>query len=68
MLPLTAALVIIIQITGTLYLALPIMNRIAKKYIDKASKETDEDLRVATERGLKVYFNIDDIPDAKQQH
>jgi len=24
--------------------------------------------RVATEKDLKVYFNINDIPDAEQQH
>ena len=36
--------------------------------IEGASKGADEDVRVAIERGLKVYFNIDDIPDAERQH
>lgn len=36
--------------------------------IEGASKGADEDIRVATERGLTVYYNIDDIPDAEQQY
>jgi hypothetical protein len=27
------------------------------------SKGADEDVRVAAERGLKVYYNIEDVPD-----
>lgn len=30
-----------------------------------ASKGADEDVRIAKERGLKIYYNLDDIPDAE---
>jgi hypothetical protein len=29
------------------------------------SKGADEDVRIAKEKGLKIYYNIEDIPDAK---
>lgn len=32
------------------------------------SKGADEDVRVATERGLKIYYGLEDIPNAKQEH
>jgi hypothetical protein len=31
--------------------------------IQGASKGADEDVRIAKERGLKVYYNLDEIPD-----
>ena len=30
-----------------------------------ASKGADEDVRIAKERGLKVYFSLDDVPQAE---
>lgn len=30
-----------------------------------ASKGADEDVRVATERGLKIYYNLEDVPNAE---
>ena len=30
-----------------------------------ASKGADEDVRVATERGLKIYYSLDDVPNAE---
>ena len=30
------------------------------------SKGADEDVRIATERGLKVYYNLEDVPHAEQ--
>lgn len=32
--------------------------------LEGASKGADEDVRVAKERGLKVYFRLEDVPDA----
>lgn len=29
------------------------------------SKGADEDVRIAKDKGLKIYYNIEDIPDAK---
>ncbi len=29
-----------------------------------ASKGADEDVRIARERGLKIYYNIEDVPNA----
>lgn len=34
--------------------------------LEGASKGADEDVRVATERGLKVYYRLKDVPDAEQ--
>jgi hypothetical protein len=37
-------------------------------YFDEgASKGADEDVRKAKERGLKVYYKLEDVPDAGQQ-
>ncbi|MCQ9639008.1 DUF4406 domain-containing protein [Chryseobacterium sp. WG14] len=33
--------------------------------IHGASKGADEDVRIAQEKGLKIYYNTEDIPDAK---
>ncbi|MFZ4928843.1 DUF4406 domain-containing protein [Chryseobacterium sp. Mn2064] len=32
--------------------------------IEGASKGADEDVRIAREKGLKIYYNIEDIPNA----
>ena len=32
--------------------------------LDGASKGADEDVRKAKEKGLKVYYNLDEVPDA----
>jgi hypothetical protein len=34
--------------------------------IEGASKGADEDVRIAKERGLKVYFRLNDIPDNRE--
>jgi hypothetical protein len=34
--------------------------------LEGASKGADEDVRVAKERGLNVYYRLEDIPDAAQ--
>ncbi|EHQ31090.1 NUDIX hydrolase [Mucilaginibacter paludis] len=36
--------------------------------IQGISKGADEDVRIATERGLKVYYQLDEVPDANGQH
>lgn len=33
--------------------------------IEGVSKGADEDVRIATARGLKVYYHLDDVPDAE---
>ena len=33
--------------------------------LEGASKGADEDVRKAKERGLKIYYNIDDVPEEK---
>lgn len=48
----------------------PVAHRLLEKCdavlrLQGASKGADEDVRVATERGLKIYYNVDDIPDAE---
>ncbi|EJL71876.1 DUF4406 domain-containing protein [Chryseobacterium populi] len=48
----------------------PIAHRILEKCdavlrLEGASKGADEDVRLAKEKGLKIYFNIEDIPYAK---
>jgi hypothetical protein len=48
----------------------PVAHRLLEKCdavfrIPGASKGADEDVRVATARGLKVYYNIEDIPNAE---
>jgi hypothetical protein len=47
----------------------PVAHRLLEKCdaifrIPGASKGADEDVRVATERGLKIYYRLDDIPSA----
>lgn len=47
----------------------PIAHRILEKCdavlrIEGASKGADEDVRIARERGLIIYYNIEDIPNA----
>ncbi len=32
-----------------------------------ASKGADEDVRVAKEKGLKVYYHLEDVPDAEEK-
>ena len=36
--------------------------------IEGASKGADEDVRIAEERGLEIYYNIDDVPDISASH
>ena len=36
--------------------------------IEGASKGADEDVRIAKERGLEIYYNIDDVPDTSAAH
>ncbi|ASK29554.1 DUF4406 domain-containing protein [Chryseobacterium sp. T16E-39] len=48
----------------------PIAHRILEKCdailrLEGASKGADEDVRIAKERGLTIYYNIDDIPYAE---
>lgn len=48
----------------------PVAHRLLRKCdavlrIEGASKGADEDVRVATERGLAVYYRIEDVPDAE---
>ena len=33
--------------------------------IQGASKGADEDVRIATERGLKIYYSLEDVPNAE---
>jgi hypothetical protein len=47
----------------------PVAHRLLEKCdavfrIPGASKGADEDVRVATERGLKIYYRFEDIPSA----
>ncbi|MBL0358035.1 MAG: DUF4406 domain-containing protein [Chitinophagaceae bacterium] len=34
--------------------------------IEGGSKGADEDVRIAGERGLKIYYRLEDVPDADQ--
>jgi hypothetical protein len=48
----------------------PVAHRLLEKCdailrIEGASKGADEDVRIAKERGLKIYYNIDDVPNEK---
>jgi len=48
----------------------PVAHRLLEKCdailrLPGASKGADEDVRVATARGLKIYYNIDDVPIAE---
>jgi len=47
----------------------PVAHRLIEKCdavfrIQGASRGADEDVRVATERGLKIYYSLDDVPNA----
>ncbi len=47
----------------------PVAHRLLEKCdavlrLEGTSKGADEDVRVARERGLKVYFRLEDVPDA----
>ena len=33
--------------------------------LEGASKGADEDVKVATERGLKIYYSLEDVPNAE---
>lgn len=49
----------------------PVAHRLLEKCdavlrIEGASKGADEDVRVAKEKGLKVYYNLEDVPEAEQ--
>jgi hypothetical protein len=49
----------------------PVAHRLLEKCdavlrIKGVSKGADEDVRVAKEKGLKIYYNIEDVPDAEQ--
>lgn len=49
----------------------PVAHRLLEKCdavlrLQGASKGADEDVRVATERGLKIYYNVEDVPNALQ--
>ena len=48
----------------------PVAHRLLEKCdavlrLEGASKGADEDVRVAKERGLKVYFRLEEVPDAE---
>ena len=48
----------------------PVAHRLLEKCdavlrLQGASKGADEDVRVATERGLKIYYNLEDVPGAE---
>jgi hypothetical protein len=48
----------------------PVAHRLLEKCdavlrLEGASKGADEDIRKAKERGLKIYYNIDDVPSAE---
>lgn len=49
----------------------PVAHRLLEKCdavlrIEGASKGADEDVRIAKERGLKIYYRIEDIPHVEQ--
>lgn len=48
----------------------PVAHRLLEKCdavlrLQGASKGADEDVRVATERGLKIYYHLEDVPNAE---
>ena len=48
----------------------PVAHRLLEKCdailrIDGISKGADEDVRIATEKGLKIYYHIEDVPYAE---
>ncbi len=49
----------------------PVAHRLLEKCdavlrLDGESKGADNDVRIAKERGLKIYYNLDEIPDLTQ--
>ena len=51
----------------------PVAHRLLEKCdavlrLEGASKGADEDVKKAKERGLKVYYNLDEVPDARATH
>ena len=49
----------------------PVAHRLLEKCdavlrLPGASKGADEDVRIATKRGLKIYYKLEDVPNAKQ--
>ncbi len=49
----------------------PVAHRLLEKCdavlrLPGTSKGADEDVRVATERGLKIYFRLEEVPNAEQ--
>ena len=49
----------------------PVAHRLLEKCdavlrLQGVSKGADEDVRVATERGLKIYYRLEDVPNAEQ--
>ncbi|MBC7827898.1 MAG: DUF4406 domain-containing protein [Chitinophagaceae bacterium] len=49
----------------------PVAHRLLEKCdavlrLSGVSKGADEDVRVATERGLKIYYRLEDVPNAEQ--
>jgi len=49
----------------------PVAHRLLEKCdailrLPGASKGADEDVRVAIERGLKIYYRLEDVPNAEQ--
>lgn len=50
----------------------PVAHRLLEKCdavlrLEGASKGADEDVRIAKERGLKIYYSLDEIPDLAQK-
>ncbi|MGK9120039.1 DUF4406 domain-containing protein [Olivibacter jilunii] len=48
----------------------PVAHRLLEKCdavlrVEGASKGADEDVRIAKERGLKIYYHIEDVPNAE---
>ena len=50
--------------------SIPVAHRLLEKSddilrLDGTSKEADEDVRIAKEKVLKIYYNIEDVPYAE---
>lgn len=48
----------------------PVAHRLLEKCdavlrLEGASKGADDDVRIATERGLKIYYRLEDVPNAQ---
>lgn len=51
----------------------PVAHRLLQKCdavfrMQGVSKGADEDVRIAAERGLKIYYSLEDVPDAEQPY